>query len=176
MQTVSTTSGLKWDYRIKWMKTANVPELRIPNRYCPLISLIKEQKPGSEKWECNILNLPTCMVQLFTFWFIQFWPLQNIIPNYLKSFSIMIQFKSWACFFLSTWLGAESSWLPVFDVGKIVPIYTSPFLRSSKPTLSRLLLGSSFTAHQSALDKHYTWHLVLSLALKVIVVKKQACA
>lgn len=39
------------------MKTAVVLELKIPNQYHPLILLIKEQKPGSKKNECNILNL-----------------------------------------------------------------------------------------------------------------------
>lgn len=35
------------------MKTASVPELKIPNQYHPLILLIKEQKPRSKvlRWK-----------------------------------------------------------------------------------------------------------------------------
>lgn len=58
MRTVNTTLDLEWDYRIKWMKTAGVLELRIANQYCPLILLIKEQKARRKEMRMQHLKPP----------------------------------------------------------------------------------------------------------------------
>lgn len=76
-------------------------------------------------------------------------------------------------FLLSTRLWAEWSWLPVFGVGKIV-LYTSPFSKVASQLYLSCYLGQ---VHSPSVSSRLKLYLASSSsALKVIVVKKQACA